>query len=87
MIFDSAVCHGGREADLAIARLVGGFGRGGAAYEAAWPLPRGSRERVDLHNLHHVLNHANLFGGGCALQGRELMERLPAQLRSERTCQ
>jgi fructosamine-3-kinase len=57
------VYYGDREADLAMTRLFGGFPPGFyRAYEAAWPLPAGWRERIDLYNLYHLLNHLNLFG-------------------------
>ena len=45
-------------------RLFGGFDeRFYAAYEEAWPLPAGSRERQEIYQLYHLLNHLNLFGG------------------------
>jgi protein-ribulosamine 3-kinase len=78
--FDPAVYFGDREADLAMTRLFGGFGpRFYRAYEARAPLPAGAAARVDLYNLYHVLNHANLFGGGYARQARTLLDRLLAQ--------
>jgi len=62
-LIDPAVYYGDREADLAMTRLFGGFPPGFyRAYEAAWPLPDGWRERVGLYNLYHLLNHVNLFG-------------------------
>jgi fructosamine-3-kinase len=64
-IFDPAVYRGDREVDLAMARLFGGFPAtffGG--YQQEWPLPAGHQGRVELYNLYHLLNHANLFGGG-----------------------
>src|SRR5579862_1287515 len=82
VIVDPAVYYGDREADLAMTRLFGGFG--GAfyrAYEAADPLPAGAALRSELYNLYHVLNHANLFGGGYARQARGMIDRLLAQLR------
>ena len=64
-IFDPAVHRADREVDLAMARLFGGFpGAFFAGYEEEWPLPRGHRQRIALYNLYHLLNHANLFGGG-----------------------
>lgn len=64
-VFDPAVYRGDREVDLAMARLFGGFPPGFfQGYEEEWPLPEGWRERVSLYNLYHLLNHANLFGGG-----------------------
>jgi protein-ribulosamine 3-kinase len=76
-IFDPAVYFGDREADLAMTRLFGGFGPSFyRAYEAAAPLPPGAAARVDLYNLYHVLNHANLFGGGYARQARAMIDGL-----------
>lgn len=64
-LFDPAVYRGDREVDLAMAQLFGGFPSSFfAGYNATWPLPPGHRQRVELYNLYHRLNHANLFGGG-----------------------
>jgi len=82
VIFDPAVYYGDREADLAMTHLFGGFGpRFYRAYAAAAPLPPGAGLRRELYNLYHVLNHANLFGGGYAESARGVMERLLADLR------
>jgi protein-ribulosamine 3-kinase len=82
VVFDPAVYYGDREADLAMTRLFGGFGADFyRAYEAAAPLPAGALERIDVYNLYHVLNHANLFGAAYAHQARALMERLLARVR------
>lgn len=35
-----------------------------AAYDEAFPLQDGWRERIPLHQLHPLLVHAVLFGGG-----------------------
>ena len=81
VIFDPAVYFGDREADLAMTQLFGGFGpRFYAAYAAAAPLPPGAELRRELYNLYHVLNHANLFGGGYARSARGMIERLLAEL-------
>lgn len=80
-VFDPAVYYGDRETDLAMTRLFGGFGaRFYQAYAAAAPVPAGSGVRRELYNLYHVLNHANLFGGGYALQARDIIGRLLAEL-------
>jgi protein-ribulosamine 3-kinase len=79
VIFDPAVYYGDRETDLAMTRLFGGFGAAFyRAYEAAAPREPGAQLRGELYNLYHVLNHANLFGGGYARQARAMMERLLA---------
>ena len=63
-LFDPAVSRSDREVDLAMARLFGGFPAAFfEGYEQEWPLPAGHHRRVDLYNLYHLLNHANLFGG------------------------
>jgi len=79
-IFDPAVYYGDRETDLAMTQLFGGFGpRFYRAYAEAAPLPPAAAVRRDLYNLYHVLNHANLFGGGYAGQARAMIERLLAE--------
>ena len=77
VIFDPAVYYGDRETDLAMTRLFGGFGRAFYdAYESAWPLRSGHRERCDLYQLYHVLNHLNLFGSGYLGRAQDLIRRL-----------
>ncbi len=77
VIFDPAVYYGDRETDIAMTRLFGGFGRAFyAAYEDAWPLASGSRERCELYQLYHVLNHLNLFGSGYLGQAQRLIDNL-----------
>jgi protein-ribulosamine 3-kinase len=73
-IFDPATYYGDRECDLAMTELFGGFPASFyAAYRAEWPLHKGYETRRDLYNLYHILNHANLFGGGYAQQAEQMM--------------
>jgi fructosamine-3-kinase len=82
VLIDPAVYYGDRETDLAMTRLFGGFGEGFyQAYQAAAPLALGWQARAELYNLYHVLNHANLFGGGYARQARAMIEHLLAPAR------
>ncbi len=77
VIFDPAVYYGDRETDFAMTELFGGFpSQFRAAYEAAWPLAAGYRERRHVYNLYHVLNHLNLFGGAYLRQALALIDRL-----------
>ena len=79
VIFDPAVYYGDRETDLAMTRLFGGFSEAFyRAYAASAPLASGSESRAQLYNLYHVLNHANMFGGGYVRQARGMIERLLA---------
>jgi fructosamine-3-kinase len=66
-LVDPAAHGGHRETDLAMLALFGGLGgRFLAAYEEVSPLADGWRERQPLHQLHPLLVHALLFGGGYA---------------------
>ncbi len=77
VLFDPAPYYGDREADLAMTELFGGFDQNFyAAYRAAWPLHEGYATRKILYNLYHILNHANMFGGGYARQAEGMMQRL-----------
>jgi fructosamine-3-kinase len=76
-VFDPAVYRGDREVDLAMARLFGGFPEAFfQGYEDEWPLPEGWRDRARLYNLYHLLNHANLFGGGYINQAQSAIKSL-----------
>jgi fructosamine-3-kinase len=77
VIFDPATYYGDRETDLAFSEFFGGFPSDFyQAYEKEWPLPPGYEKRKTLYNLYHVLNHANLFGGGYAGQAQSMVNRL-----------
>ncbi len=63
-LIDPAAHGGHREFDLAMMRLFGGFGADCFdAYEEAFPLADGWRERVELHQLAPLVGHAIKFGG------------------------
>jgi fructosamine-3-kinase len=79
-VFDPAVHFGDAECDLAMTRLFGGFGREFyAAYDAVLPPAPGRERRARLYQLYHVLNHANLFGGGYVGQAERMIGRLLAE--------
>lgn len=80
IVFDPAVYHGDPEADLAMTELFGGFGpEFHRAYREAAPPAAGYEVRRTLYNLYHVLNHANLFGGGYTAQAERMMLGLIAE--------
>jgi fructosamine-3-kinase len=63
-LIDPAVYYGHPEADLAMTELFGGFpARFYEAYREAGKQEPGYKDRRDLYNLYHLLNHLNLFGG------------------------
>ncbi|MDX8390779.1 MAG: fructosamine kinase family protein [Mariprofundaceae bacterium] len=77
VIFDPAIYYGDRETDLAMTTLFGGFSQHFyRAYHEAWRLDDGYEVRKDLYNLYHILNHANLFGGGYAMQAESMIDQL-----------
>ena len=79
VLFDPAVYFGGRETDLAMMALFGGFpARLFAAYRSAWPLAEGFETRQELYQLYHIINHFNLFGDSYAIQAERTIERLLA---------
>ncbi len=82
VLFDPAVYVGDREADLAMTALFGGFPKAfHAAYRSSWPLDPGHGARRDFYNVYHLLNHANLFGGGYVGQAERTIEKTLAEIR------
>lgn len=65
-VIDPAAHGGHRETDLAMLALFGlpHLSRVIAAYDDAVPLAEGFEERVPLHQIHPLLVHACLMGGG-----------------------
>lgn len=62
-LIDPAAYYGWPEAELGMTALFGGFDpEFYEAYEDAHPLEAGWRQRLEIYNLYHLLNHLNLFG-------------------------
>lgn len=79
-LIDPAVYYGHREADLAMTALFGGFGHEFyAAYDEAWPLVHGWKERMPIYQLYHLLNHLNLFGSVYYERSKNILDRLARQ--------
>jgi fructosamine-3-kinase len=70
VVVDPAAHGGNRETDLAMLALFGlpHLDDVVAAYDEEWPLDAAWRDRVQLHQLHPLLVHAALFGGGYGAQ-------------------
>ena len=76
VIFDSAIYYGDRECDLAMTELFGKFAADFyEAYRASFQLDAGYAMRRDLYILYHILNHANMFGGGYVAQSEQMMQK------------
>lgn len=72
-LIDPACSYADREMELGMMLLFGGFpSRVLGAYEEAYPLPQGWKERIRLYQLYHVLNHHLLFGGSYGRQALDL---------------
>jgi protein-ribulosamine 3-kinase len=75
-VFDPACAYGDREMEFGITTLFGGFApEFFAAYEEAWPLPAGWRDRNPLYQLYHLLNHSVIFAGGYGPQALSIARR------------
>jgi fructosamine-3-kinase len=63
ILIDPAVYFGVPEAEIAFTELFGGFTTDFyTAYNSILPIPYGYKEKKNLYNLYHILNHLNLFG-------------------------
>ena len=62
-ILDPAAYVGHYEADLAMTELFGGYPPAFyGAYREVNPIDSGYRDRREIYDLYHLLNHLNLFG-------------------------
>ena len=75
-IIDPAAYYGHPEADLAMTELFGGFSPAFYdAYFACAKMEAGYRDRKDLYNLYHLLNHLNLFGSSYLSSVESILRR------------
>jgi fructosamine-3-kinase len=76
VLIDPAAHYGWAEAELAMMTLFGSLPEAFfKAYEAVRPLAPGYRERFDLYNLYHLLNHLNLFGESYSGSVRAILQK------------
>jgi len=72
-LIDPASYYADREFDFALMTMFGGFSqRVWQAYHESYPMEAGWRERNQIYELYHILNHQYLFGGG---YGRQALQR------------
>ncbi len=65
VIFDPASWWADNEVDIAMTKLFGGFRKEFYdEYHRIFPIKKGFEKRVIIYNFYHILNHANMFGGG-----------------------
>ena len=81
VVYDPASYYGDPETDLAMAELFGGFSPDFlAGYQEIAPVHPGYGRRRRLYQLYHMLNHANLFGGGYISRAEQMMRELVAAI-------
>ena len=79
VVFDPASYFGDRETDIAMTELFGQFPQVFyQGYNRVWPLEAGYRERRDIYNLYHLLNHVNHFGEPYLAQAKDCLYRIIA---------
>ena len=65
VIFDPASWWADNEVDIAMTKLFGGFKKEFyEEYHKIFPIKNGFEKRIIIYNFYHILNHANMFGGG-----------------------
>lgn len=77
VIYDPACYFADHEVELAMLELFGNpDGQFFESYNKLYPIHSGYLQRKNLYNLYHILNHANLFGGGYASQAEAMIDAL-----------
>lgn len=77
VIFDPAFYFGDRETDLAMTELFSRFPDSFyQGYNASWKVDDGYKERKQLYQLYHILNHALLFGGQYVQSAKTSLQHL-----------
>jgi len=77
VIFDPASWWADNEVDIAMTRLFGGFGNEFyEEYHKIFPIIEGFEKRIIIYNFYHILNHANMFGGGYFNQAKDYVKAI-----------
>ena len=77
VIFDPASWWADNEVDIAMTKLFGGFSKEFYdEYHKIFPLKKGFEKRIIIYNFYHILNHANMFGGGYLDQVKDYIKAI-----------
>ncbi|MDC3064718.1 fructosamine kinase family protein [bacterium] len=77
VIFDPASWWADNEVDIAMTKLFGGFGKEFyEEYHRIFPIKNGFDKRIIIYNFYHILNHANMFGGGYLQQVKDYVKAI-----------
>lgn len=83
-LYDPACYYGHDEADFGIAHMFGGLSKTFYdAYFSVRPKKPGFEKRKILYELHHHLNHYNIFGGSYLGGAKSLMRELIRELKKD----
>ncbi len=81
IVYDPASYWADREVDISMTKLFGGFNKEFyKGYEEIWPLDKFSKDRTDIYNLYHLLNHANMFGGSYKENSIQILKDLRSRM-------
>ena len=77
VIFDPASWWADNEVDIAMTKLFGGFRKEFyEEYHKIFPIKEGFEKRIIIYNFYHILNHANMFGGGYLKQVKDYVKAI-----------
>ena len=77
VIFDPASWWADSEVDIAMTKLFGGFRKEFyEEYHKIFPIKNGFEKRIIIYNFYHILNHANMFGGGYLKQVKDYIREI-----------
>ncbi len=77
VIFDPASWWADNEVDIAMTKLFGGFRKEFyEEYHKIFPVKEGFEKRIIIYNFYHILNHANMFGGGYLKQVEDYVNEI-----------
>ena len=77
VIFDPASWWADNEVDIAMTKLFGGFRKEFyEEYHRIFPIKNGFEKRIIIYNFYHILNHANMFGGGYLKQVKDYVKEI-----------
>ena len=77
VIFDPASWWADNEVDIAMTKLFGGFRKEFyEEYHRIFPIKNGFEKRIIIYNFYHILNHANMFGGGYLNQAEDYVKAI-----------
>tara|TARA_B100000579_G_scaffold395721_1_gene373968 strand:+ start:2479 stop:3366 length:888 start_codon:yes stop_codon:yes gene_type:complete len=80
-LYDPASYWADSEVDISMTQLFGNFDEEFyKGYEKILPIKKSSKDRTEIYNLYHLLNHANMFGGSYKVSSLKVLKDLRSRL-------